>query len=151
MGGGYCDCGDPEAWKSSVHCETHKPKIPAAGARKSWELEAFEKRARLMLPAVLLYCFELTANELESHLPASLNIEVDKELQKQYSACHNLFCTVLYNDEVHTFDTVINTLTKALNCTKKEAVEFATMVDREGRAIVRVSWFTVSKTRRSIS
>lgn len=22
-GGGYCDCGDPEAWKSEPHCETH--------------------------------------------------------------------------------------------------------------------------------
>lgn len=25
-GGGYCDCGDPEAWKTDVFCDTHKPK-----------------------------------------------------------------------------------------------------------------------------
>ena len=24
-GGGYCDCGDPEAWKTDVFCDTHKP------------------------------------------------------------------------------------------------------------------------------
>lgn len=24
-GGGCCDCGDPEAWTSCVHCELHKP------------------------------------------------------------------------------------------------------------------------------
>ena len=24
-GGGYCDCGDKEAWKNHVHCNLHKP------------------------------------------------------------------------------------------------------------------------------
>ena len=24
-GGGCCDCGDPEAWTSCVHCDLHKP------------------------------------------------------------------------------------------------------------------------------
>jgi E3 ubiquitin-protein ligase UBR2 len=23
-GGGYCDCGDPEAWKSEPFCDAHK-------------------------------------------------------------------------------------------------------------------------------
>ena len=23
-GGGYCDCGDPEAWKAEPFCDTHK-------------------------------------------------------------------------------------------------------------------------------
>jgi len=24
-GGGYCDCGDTEAWKSGPYCENHEP------------------------------------------------------------------------------------------------------------------------------
>ena len=24
-GGGYCDCGDIEAWKNDPFCSTHKP------------------------------------------------------------------------------------------------------------------------------
>lgn len=24
-GGGYCDCGDSEAWKQNVHCNLHVP------------------------------------------------------------------------------------------------------------------------------
>jgi E3 ubiquitin-protein ligase UBR2 len=24
-GGGYCDCGDSEAWKQNVHCNLHSP------------------------------------------------------------------------------------------------------------------------------
>jgi E3 ubiquitin-protein ligase UBR2 len=25
-GGGYCDCGDSEAWKQNVHCNLHLPR-----------------------------------------------------------------------------------------------------------------------------
>ena len=24
-GGGYCDCGDPEAWKTEPFCSIHRP------------------------------------------------------------------------------------------------------------------------------
>ena len=24
-GGGYCDCGDPEAWKAEPFCSIHRP------------------------------------------------------------------------------------------------------------------------------
>ncbi len=38
---------------------------------------------------------------------------------------------MLFNDEVHTYEQVIYTLQKAVNCTQKEAVSFATVVDRD--------------------
>lgn len=38
---------------------------------------------------------------------------------------------MLFNDEVHTYEQVIYTLQKAVNCTQKEAVSFATTVDRD--------------------
>lgn len=38
---------------------------------------------------------------------------------------------MLFNDEVHTYEQVIYTLQKAVNCSQKEAVSFATTVDRE--------------------
>ena len=31
-GGGYCDCGDPEAWTQNVHCKIHEQ---GAGIGKS--------------------------------------------------------------------------------------------------------------------
>lgn len=51
------------------------------------------------------------------------------------------FCTMLYNDELHTFDQVIQTLTKVTNCPTKEANEIVASIDREGRAIVRCDTF----------
>ncbi len=39
--------------------------------------------------------------------------------------------TMLFNDEVHTYDQVIGSLQKAVDCEHKEAVEYATTVDRD--------------------
>lgn len=49
----------------------------------------------------------------------------------------DLFCTILYNDEVHTFDQVINTLTSIVKCNHKEAIDYVTAIDRDGRAVVK--------------
>lgn len=40
----------------------------------------------------------------------------------------------LYNDEVHSYDEVIHTLTHNIKLTHTEAVALATFVDRKGRA-----------------
>lgn len=42
---------------------------------------------------------------------------------------------MLFNDEVHTYEQVIYTLQKAVNCSQKEAVSFATTVDRDVSAL----------------
>lgn len=143
-GGGYCDCGDPEAWKKDVHCESHKPKSSGNEAKGTTaDQKAFERRATLLLPSILLYAFELTVNELERVLPPFLRPQ-DHNKDDDDDERSSLFCTVLYNDETHTFDLVIQTLTRALQCTKKDAIEFATTIDREGRSIVKVGGFNVS-------
>lgn len=46
------------------------------------------------------------------------------------------FCTVLFNDEVHTYDHVINTLVKVVHCTKMTASIMASTVSREGRSLI---------------
>lgn len=38
---------------------------------------------------------------------------------------------MLFNDEAHTYEQVIYTLQKAVSCSQKEAVSFATTVDRD--------------------
>ena len=51
------------------------------------------------------------------------------------------FCTVLYNDEQHTFDQVISTIMKVLKCDKKTASEYVTNIDREGRSVIKCGSF----------
>ena len=39
--------------------------------------------------------------------------------------------TVVYNDEVHTFDFVIDVLQRAVSCSANVASDYATIIDRE--------------------
>lgn len=49
---------------------------------------------------------------------------------------------MLFNDEVHTYEQVIYTLQKAVNCTQKEAVSFATTVDRDVSFLFTLFFFS---------
>lgn len=151
-GGGYCDCGDPEAWRQFVHCESHKPRSGAGGGLKDSEQEEFERRASILVPNLLVYAFELSTSALDRRLPKSIEVITEglglggfKDDDERPQQRYDLFCTVLYNDETHTFDFVIQTLSRALQCEKKHAMEFATTIDREGRSLVKVANFNVRR------
>ena len=58
-------------------------------------------------------------------------------------SANQLYCTVIYNDEVHTFDDVITTIIRAADCSREDAIGFATLIDREGRCVVRCAGFQV--------
>ena len=54
------------------------------------------------------------------------------------------FCTVLLNDENHSFPEVIAILKKSLNCQQKLATDLTEFVDSEGRAVIKVGSYSVS-------
>ena len=54
------------------------------------------------------------------------------------------FCTVLINDESHSFPEVIAILKKSLNCPQKLATDLTEFVDSEGRAVIKVGSYAVS-------
>ncbi|KAI8514756.1 E3 ubiquitin-protein ligase ubr1 [Branchiostoma belcheri] len=127
-GGGYCDCGDVEAWKQDPWCDIHKQglgqqshnpveKLPKDVAARAWEV----------LKIALGYAVDMLLWEQMDGLPQELEPSVHQ----------NTYVTMLFNDEIHTYEQVISALTKAISCQQKEAVEFATVVDREGRSSVR--------------
>lgn len=58
-----------------------------------------------------------------------------------FFSTEDTYCTVLYNDETHTFEQVITTLTRVIKCSQKDAIEYVTNIDREGRAVVKCSGF----------
>ncbi|XP_066279397.1 E3 ubiquitin-protein ligase UBR2-like [Branchiostoma lanceolatum] len=127
-GGGYCDCGDVEAWKQDPWCDIHKQglgqqsqnpieKLPKDVAARAWEV----------LKIALQYAVDILLWEQMDGLPQDLEPSVQQ----------NTYVTMLFNDEIHTYEQVINALTRAISCQQKEAVEFATVVDREGRSSVR--------------
>jgi len=88
------------------------------------------ERAEICFSAILSFC----VNYLEIEPNASLQC-LDGEVDGPN------FCTVLYNDESHTFDQVIQTLTKIAKCRHKDAMEIVAAIDREGRAVVKCDTF----------
>ncbi|XP_054727034.1 E3 ubiquitin-protein ligase UBR1 [Anastrepha obliqua] len=132
-GGGCCDCGDEEAWKKDHYCEEHLrgKENPTSSTIIT---DAIKERCELAFTAVLTFCVSFL--EIESN--ASLEC-LDGDLDDTQEEC---FCTVLYNDESHTFDQVIQTLTKIAKCRQKDAMEIVAAIDREGRAVVKCDTFS---------
>lgn len=99
--------------------------------------DAVLERVEICFGAILAFC----VSYLEIEPNASLqcldgNVEGGQVDGAQY-------CTVLYNDESHTFDQVIQTLTKIAKCRAKDAMEIVAAIDREGRAVVKCDTFEV--------
>ncbi|XP_075902159.1 E3 ubiquitin-protein ligase UBR2 isoform X1 [Nelusetta ayraudi] len=142
-GGGFCDCGDAEAWKKSPYCQKHTP----AASRGDSEADPVSQlpadlvgRAYSIFSIMLKYCVDLLTWDQPDQLPAGL---------EPPDRADTYYC-MLFNDEVHTYEQVIYTLQKAVNCSQKEAVSFATTVDRDGRKSVRFGDFQFCEQAKSI-
>ncbi|XP_013101080.2 E3 ubiquitin-protein ligase UBR1 isoform X1 [Stomoxys calcitrans] len=129
-GGGCCDCGDEEAWKKDHYCEEHL-RGKENSSSSTIITDAIKERCEIAFVAILTFC----VNYLEIETNASLKCLDGDGIGKDY------FCTVLYNDESHTFDQVIQTLTKIAKVQHKEATEIVASIDREGRAVVKCDSF----------
>ncbi|KAJ1801177.1 E3 ubiquitin-protein ligase ubr1 [Coemansia sp. RSA 2399] len=159
--GGCCDCGDPEAWKIPLRCRHHsrfeeldevglEPIISSAGAPfvpgyNNNECPASVKHSiELTIAVVLEFILETFATS-----PINLNMHFDEnailEDAKNASLAINdsepqtKFAVVLWNDEVHSFQDVIDQCTESLQCSHMEAKKIAETVDSSGRDVLRVS------------
>ncbi|XP_029032051.2 E3 ubiquitin-protein ligase UBR2 [Osmia bicornis bicornis] len=140
-GGGCCDCGDIEAWKKEPFCNIHLAGIQAKEARGNKLPGDIAERAVVAFEAVLRYCYEILSLEHTPGLPADLCVKETDDNPLSLPSTSDHYCTVLFNDETHTFDQVIATLTRVMNCSQRDALEFVTSVDRDGRAVVECSDF----------
>ncbi|XP_053191479.1 E3 ubiquitin-protein ligase UBR1 isoform X1 [Scomber japonicus] len=127
-GGGFCDCGDVEAWKIGPCCSKHDPGAASAMVTDECVLEPelFE-RAEKLFRVLLRYVTEFLVWEE--------NFELSAELQPR--AKDNAYYCVLYNDEHHSYDHVIYTLQRSVNCDQAEAQTHTTLIDKEGRRAVK--------------
>ncbi|XP_012250571.1 E3 ubiquitin-protein ligase UBR2 [Athalia rosae] len=140
-GGGCCDCGDTEAWKKEPFCEIHLAGIKFKVAPSNRLPEDIAERAVATFEAVLKYSYELLSLEHSPGLPSDLCLKETDEDPLSLLATTDTYCTVLFNDETHTFEQVITTLSRVIKCSQRDAIEFVTNIDREGRAVVKCSTF----------
>jgi len=142
VGGGYCDCGDAEAWKEHPYCAVHVLGTQTDNSDPLAKVPVdIQQRARHVFTGVLKYAYELLTLDTFMKLPGDLQYKerdsVDP-LMDDLLEVEDLYATVLYNDEVHTFEEVITTLTRAVeNCDRNLAISFVSLIDREGRCLVK--------------
>lgn len=79
----------------------------------------------ILVPAQLERCFREVDQEDDDI----------SELTSSSSDAKNFF-TVVFNDEVHTYDHVINTFVKVIKCSKMSASIMASTISREGRSLI---------------
>ncbi|CAH2055648.1 unnamed protein product, partial [Iphiclides podalirius] len=142
-GGGCCDCGDTEAWKRDPFCELHtaaesdeKESQPSIGP------DVLE-RMRVVASVCLSYCFRLLTLDHAPGLPNELRLKDGERDLLQILDQPDCYCTVLYNDETHTFEQVIATLNRVLKSNHRDSVELVSLIDREGRALVKCNSFQI--------
>ncbi|KAJ3118203.1 hypothetical protein HDU96_003243 [Phlyctochytrium bullatum] len=146
--GGCCDCGDVEAWKIQPDCEYHSVsrgdhRMTEAGEGEIPNVKPLPETIRSTLVTVLEFIVDvLTA----SPTPKNSDLSSDTFWQKNppdqvplptgMEAPHDLYSVILWNDELHSFDEVIDKVMTATRCSREQAVQVADSVDTMGRDIV---------------
>lgn len=94
-----------------------------------------QQRASQLFHTILQYSYEVLLWENVDELPSRLQLRATPPPQQHGVPRH---LTMLFNDEIHTYDQVTTSLKKAIRCNDQEAMDFATIVDREGRCMVKM-------------
>uniref|UniRef100_A0A6Q2YIS5 E3 ubiquitin-protein ligase n=1 Tax=Esox lucius TaxID=8010 RepID=A0A6Q2YIS5_ESOLU len=119
-GGGFCDCGDLEAWKTGPCCSKHD-----SGAATAMETVRFR----------------IARGGFYFSIQYMLVWEESFELAAELVICNRVmedtFYCVLYNDEHHSYDHVIYTLQRSVQCDHSEAHTHTALIDKEGRRAVK--------------
>uniref|UniRef100_A0A671QU40 E3 ubiquitin-protein ligase n=1 Tax=Sinocyclocheilus anshuiensis TaxID=1608454 RepID=A0A671QU40_9TELE len=111
-GGGFCDCGDLEAWKTGPCCSQHDPGTSVTMETDECVMDpGLRERAQMLFHLLLRYTTDMLVWEDTSELAEELKPKVMED---------TYFC-VLYNDEHHSYDHVIYTLQRAIACDQNQA------------------------------
>ncbi|EGF83804.1 hypothetical protein BATDEDRAFT_21290 [Batrachochytrium dendrobatidis JAM81] len=153
--GGCCDCGDPEAWKLAVYCKYHSPQSSDAHVASmdtqsildgKPDIEkiplAVTDAIRQTITTVLEFAISSLARSCENpqfvNDPAIIKAKHAPDVVMGEDKLMNFSC-VLWNDESHSFQEVIDQVAEATNCTEAYARSVAVAVDKRGRYPVRTS------------
>lgn len=129
-GSGYCDCGDKDAWTEGYACSTHEKREEEITMTLAPDLK---KRCEQLVDIILHFALTMITHQDDFKLPEMFdNFKTEAVSESQQ------YLTVLYNDETHTYESVIKVLELYIHCTKDQAMLVATIVDREGRSAVKI-------------
>ena len=115
---GSCDCGEEDSWKCDLGCAVH-------------QRSNCETNQSLRTGGTISADQEQFLNGLISYVFATL---IEFCTQSDTSAINPPFVLLLFNDEKHSYEDVIQILTSELSLSNSEAFSYASLVDKQGFA-----------------
>ncbi|TPX37695.1 hypothetical protein SmJEL517_g00734 [Synchytrium microbalum] len=145
-GGGCCDCGDPEAWKVPIDCKYHS--TTGVDTSHTTDDESAGLPITTPLPRELVDSITKTITTVMEFILQTFS----RSYWKPYlppdamrfqpvsipgdNAKNDVWAIILWNDEVHSFNDVIDVVSDAISVTRDESRRVAEAVDLEGRDII---------------
>ncbi|KAF9824715.1 hypothetical protein SFRURICE_010322 [Spodoptera frugiperda] len=127
-GGGCCDCGDTEAWKRDPFCELHAAAEDDKQEEATIKPEVVE-RMKIVASVTLTYCLRLLTHDHAPGLPNDLRY---------------MLPVLTSNKRTYSFlKKVITTLVRVTKCNQRDSLDLVSLIDREGRALVKCNSFQV--------
>ncbi|TIC25242.1 hypothetical protein E3Q12_01043 [Wallemia mellicola] len=136
--GGCCDCGDPEAWRIDPGRPSHLDEPDTI--QVDLPEEALE-RARQYISTILRFIIDTIAHSPSEFTPPN-NVPKVKSLatsKPNTPTDAGPWSVVLWNDERHSFDEVIEQVSLAIDCYHSVSRSVAERIDKHGREVLRSS------------
>ena len=130
--GGCCDCGDPEAWRIDPGRPAHLDEPDTV--KVHLPQEALE-RARHYVSSIIKFIIDTIAHSPTEFTPPS-NIPKVKSLptlKPDTPSEAGPWSVVLWNDERHSFDEVIEQVSLAVDCSHSASRQVAERIDKHVR------------------
>lgn len=155
-GSGCCDCGDPEAFRREVDCCYHHPDVPYP-ATDADDTHQQSSAVHIPVPQELEQLLRSRIREAVDFLLTTLSQfprdttapsdpRVIRATRPLYRLPHEQFdkpgsfggpwSVILWNDEKHDYEQVIDQLVSATKCTRSQALASAVRIDSYGLEVV---------------
>ena len=108
---GSCDCGEDDSWKNDLKCPHHQCKTNEGVVDQNLK-ESISKLKQVLRPI------------LEEVIHTFKEYSAEKKMESTEKSI-----LILYNDENHSFDDVIDTLCTEIEITLEDAEAYAKLVD----------------------
>ncbi|KAF8584966.1 hypothetical protein K439DRAFT_1633097 [Ramaria rubella] len=153
--GGCCDCGDPESWRIPPNCPYHPPtELDQRSSKNStrildiWSPTKHPTRVsvplelRETLGRTIAYALDFVLDTLDYSPDDAIPPHDEDELRFQQSAdpiAKEYYAVLLWNDDRHSFEEVIQSVCEATGCSREVASDVTNRIDEEGRDIIEMS------------
>ncbi|KAJ3717872.1 hypothetical protein C8R42DRAFT_724075 [Lentinula raphanica] len=165
--GGCCDCGDEEAWRTTIECPFHPPAdaVPGTPGPPSSSTDtpgstskhnpspiphpvkdypyrvSIPPELRELMNRTVGYALDFVLDTLDFSPddPSVPSNETDLRFQPSSDPMvKDQYCVMIWNDDKHSFEEVIKLLCDLTGRTREEASECAHRIDENGRDIIEM-------------